>query len=387
MDLGTESVFHLFWEDSIWLPPNTTWKDVEPTKDGVYTEFTDLWYPIPVAFAILLLRYVFERYIFKPLGLAFGIKDSKHAKPSTNSVLENQFNLSKRTKSYQIDIPKLAVELNMRERQIEYWLKRRRLYGKPTTMQKFCETGWRWFYYSSVFIYGVICLWDKPWLWNIRYCWYNYPHHDVPKEVWWYYMVELSFYWSLSFSQFFDVKRKDFVEMFIHHVTTIALLCFSWTCNLFRCGTLVLIIHDFADIFLESAKLCHYAKLNTVCDIIFAIFAVCWIITRLGIFPIWILYSTTVEAPQMLEMFPAYYIFNVLLTILLVLHVIWTYFILKIAYNAVYANKEKGVSDSRSDSSGETCSTTDDEARKKDEMKKKQNGLGLVDQNGVVKTK
>ena len=63
---------------------------------------------------------------------------------------------------------------------------------------------------------------------------YNYPHHDVPQEVWWYYMVELSFYWSLSFSQFFDVKRKDFVEMFIHHVTTIALLCFSWTCNLFR---------------------------------------------------------------------------------------------------------------------------------------------------------
>ena len=43
--------------------------------------------------------------------------------------------------------------------------------GKPTTMQKFCETGWRWFYYSCVFTYGVICLWDKPWLWNIRYCW------------------------------------------------------------------------------------------------------------------------------------------------------------------------------------------------------------------------
>ena len=47
-------------------------------------------------------------------------------------------------------------------------------------------------------------------------------------------MIELTFYWSLSISQFFDVKRKDFVEMFIHHVTTIALLSFSWTCNLTR---------------------------------------------------------------------------------------------------------------------------------------------------------
>ena len=38
-------------------------------------------------------------------------------------------------------------------------------------------------------------------------------------------------------------------------------------------------------------------------------------------------------------MFPAYYIFNGLLSILLVLHVIWTYFILKMAYFSVYAKE------------------------------------------------
>ena len=80
---------------------------------------------------------------------------------------------------------------------------------------------------------------------------YNYPHHKIDRDVWWYYMIELSFYWSLCISQFFDVKRKDFWEMFIHHVTTIALMAFSWTCNLTRVGTLVLVIHDCADIFLE----------------------------------------------------------------------------------------------------------------------------------------
>jgi hypothetical protein len=57
-----------------------------------------------------------------------------------------------------------------------------------------------------------------------------------------------------------------------------------------RCGTLVLVIHDFADIFLEAAKLCNYAKLATACDTIFGIFAVSWVITRLGVFPTWILY-------------------------------------------------------------------------------------------------
>ena len=36
----------------------------------------------------------------------------------------------------------------------------------------------------------------------------------------------------------------------------------------------MLVIHDFADIFLESAKLAHYAKLTTLCDCIFAFFAI-----------------------------------------------------------------------------------------------------------------
>ena len=65
-------------------------------------------------------------------------------------------------------------------------------------------------------------------------------------------MVELTFYWSLFFSQFVDVKRKvvkifflqggrlfkngfqDFWEMFVHHVATIALMVLSWTCHLHR---------------------------------------------------------------------------------------------------------------------------------------------------------
>ena len=80
---------------------------------------------------------------------------------------------------------------------------------------------------------------------------YDYPNHIVEGDVWWYYMLELSLYWSLMISQFTDVKRKDFWEMFIHHLTTISLLCFSWTCNLTRVGTLVMVIHDVADIFLE----------------------------------------------------------------------------------------------------------------------------------------
>jgi ceramide synthetase len=64
-------------------------------------------------------------------------------------------------------------------------------------------------------------------------------------------MIELAFYWSLIFSQFIDVRRKDFWEMFIHHIATTLLLSFSYVVNFVRIGSLVLVIHDFGDFWLE----------------------------------------------------------------------------------------------------------------------------------------
>lgn len=54
-------------------------------------------------------------------------------------------------------------------------------------------------------------------------------------------------------------------------------------------------------------------------------------------------YSTSIEAPKIVPMFPAYYIFNSLLILLLFLHAIWTYLILKIAYNAFNAGQVRAA--------------------------------------------
>ncbi|GCB84248.1 hypothetical protein scyTo_0024959 [Scyliorhinus torazame] len=72
----------------------------------------------------------------------------------------------------------------------------------------------------------------------------------LPSQYW-YYMIELGFYWSLLFSVAFDVKRKDFKEQIIHHVATIILISFSWCTNYIRAGTLVMAVHDASDYFLE----------------------------------------------------------------------------------------------------------------------------------------
>ncbi|KRF82662.1 ceramide synthase 6 isoform X1 [Drosophila virilis] len=323
-----------FWSTHIWLPPNTTWADIAPGSrpDVVHANYRDLIWPIPLAAVVMLVRYTLERFWISPIGKSLGIRSSRPKKAANVPTLELAY-----AKSSHLDhkwLAPLSKQADMSERQIERWWRLRRAQDKPSTLVKFCENTWRCLYYLYSFIFGVIVLWDKPWFWDVKTCWYGYPHQSVSNDIWWYYMISMSFYWSLTATQFFDVKRKDFWQMFIHHMVTLLLMSLSWVCNLHRVGSLVLVVHDCADIFLEAAKLTKYANYQKVCDAIFAIFTVVWIVTRLGFYPR-IIYSSSVEAPRILPMFPAYYIFNSLLLMLLVLHVIWTYMILKIVVDSL----------------------------------------------------
>ncbi|XP_053617765.1 ceramide synthase 2-like [Plodia interpunctella] len=337
-----------FWSEKVWLPPNTTWDDIAPgpEKAVVYADSNHVFFPIPLALVFITVRYLLEKHVFAPLGRSLGIKETRARKTPSYPKLEAAYQKSaNRIK----DIGALAKATDLSERQVERWFRLRRNQNKPSTLVKFCENSWKCTFYVCNFSFGLFVLWDKEWLWDIDQCYIGYPHQGVTNDVWWYYMVSSAFYWSLTISQFWDVRRKDFWQMFIHHIATIALLTFSWVCNLHRVGTLVLLLHDCADIFVESVKAAKYANYQKLCDSLFLALIVVWISTRVGIYPLYIIWSTSIRAPMLLPMFPAYYIFNSLLCLLLLLHVVWTWLILQIAYKTIQAGQMEG--DIRSSSS------------------------------------
>ncbi|XP_052739048.1 ceramide synthase 5 isoform X1 [Bicyclus anynana] len=350
------ALLDIFWDEDVWLPPNTTWEDIAPGPDKavVYTDYRHLLYPIPLALVLIVLRHTLEKYIFAPFGKSLGIKNTRPKKAPNNPKLESAYAGSPKIKHKQLFLSKdeicaLAKQLDMSERQVERWWRLRRSQEKPSKLTKFCENAWRCTFYFYNFSYGMFILWDKEWLWDIDQCYIGYPHQGTTSDIWWYYMMSAAFYWALTMSQFWDVRRKDFWQMFVHHIATIALLSFSWVCNLHRIGTLVLLLHDCTDIFLEAAKALKYANYQKLCDALFAVFTVLWIVTRLGIYPFYIIWSTSIRAPMLLPMFAAYYIFNALLCLLLALHMLWTWLILQVAYKSINAGKMEG--DIRSSSS------------------------------------
>lgn len=338
-----------FWKDDMWLPPNMTWDDLRDTRTVKYAKFSDLHNAFIVALILLVVRYALERFIFSPIGCRLGLEPKlARSAPSCARNANKLFEKALRENGIfdHQQIQGIAKQLDWSEEKVDRWIRRR--LTRKKTLKKFTESAWRFTFYFCVVCYGVYTLWDKSWLYSINYCWYDFPHHNITNDIWRYYMLELGFYWSLTFSQFIDAKRKDFLQMFLHHTVTIALLTLSWATNFFRLGSLVLVIHDFADVPLEATKLARYVKNQRATDLCFAVFAVTWIMSRLVLFP-GIIYNTLFKAHFVIPFFPAYYVFNSLLCTLQILHIVWTWFIIKIAIRAV-SPSDPGVRDLRSDS-------------------------------------
>lgn len=327
-----------FWNERFWLPHNVTWADLKSTSEGSFPQAQDLYLALPLALCIVLARLVFQRFIARPCALSLKIQANGPQRAQPNAILEKVFTaITKHPDEKRLE--GLSKQLDWDVHTIQRWFRQRRNHEKPSILTKFCESMWKFTFYLYIFSYGVRFLKKVPWLWDTRHCWYSYPYQPLPSDLHYYYIVELAFYWSLIFSQFTDIKRKDFAIMFLHHTATIALLMFSYINNMVRVGTLVMCLHDASDFLLEAAKMANYAKCQRLCELLFVIFSLVFISTRLGLYPIWILNTTLFESWEIVGPYPSWWVFNLLLLLLQLLHSFWSYLIVRTACRALARGK------------------------------------------------
>ncbi|XP_036622151.1 ceramide synthase 2 isoform X2 [Trichosurus vulpecula] len=305
-----QTLYDYFWWERLWLPVNLTWADLEDRDGRIYAKASDLYITLPLALLFLIVRYFFEIYVATPLAALLNVKEKTRLRASPNPTLENFYCTSgKHPKQAEVEL--LSRQSGLSSRQVERWFRRRRNQDRPSLLKKFREASWRFTFYLIAFIAGMAVIVDKPWFYDMKEVWKGYPIQSTIPSQYWYYMIELSFYWSLLFSIASDVKRKDFKEQVIHHVATIILISFSWFANYIRAGTLIMALHDSSD--------------------------------------------------YLLELYPAffgYYFFNFMMGVLQVLHIFWAYLILRMAHKFVTG---KLVEDERSDRE-ETESSEGEEA-------------------------
>ncbi|KAJ9516842.1 hypothetical protein QJQ45_027257 [Haematococcus lacustris] len=211
-------------------------------------------------------------------------------------------------------------------------------------VRKWNESCWKLTIYILFTSIAIGISIGEPWFWDTRYFWVGCSHFPpcnllVTPGMLLFYCMQTGFYvQAIHYLIFHEIRRKDWLESLVHHIATSVLLAYSYYVNFSRVGVMILLVHDMSDIFLEAAKLARqvgrYARRQGIATTFFVVFASVWIYTRNYVFPAILIRSTLLETLWYADLHgikvePHYTIFNALLLLLELLHIYWTYLILK----------------------------------------------------------
>jgi hypothetical protein len=155
----------LLWSEHFWLPENVTWTDFQSNSTLRYPQFHELRYTIAVGAVLLVVRFLVEAFVFLPIGVLLGWVDVRKRSLCARIIEHLNFGFCDRRSKF----------------------------------KRVAETAFRFTFYLFAWAAGLYVLRSQPQFYDITECWRNWPHHDLSSSVWWYYIVETGFYWSLLF--------------------------------------------------------------------------------------------------------------------------------------------------------------------------------------------
>ena len=216
--------------------------------------------------------------------------------------------------------------------------------------QKFGQSVIEALFYGASFWLGYVIVLRQPWIWPSSDWWDGMKQQDPPHRYFGddlkcYILLYMGRYLQAVVSVLIEPKRKDFIEMQIHHITTICLIGLSYNHMYNRVGVVVMLLLDPADVPLHLAKMCKYFECATAADCLFAVFLVVFFVTRLVLYP-YVVWSAHIEAGRYLEYEAAEWTCVGLLYVLLVLQCYWFGLILKVLWKMITSGV---IEDVRSD--------------------------------------
>lgn len=87
------------------------------------------------------------------------------------------------------------------------------------------------------------------WL-NFRELWSLWPTREISGQLKWYFLVQLSFWLQQLLAINLEKPRKDYAQMFTHHVVTSLLMYVCYAYRYTNIGNVILCIMDVVDILL-----------------------------------------------------------------------------------------------------------------------------------------
>jgi acyl-CoA-dependent ceramide synthase len=108
--------------------------------------------------------------------------------------------------------------------------------------------------------------------------WEKPPYYDT------FFIISIGFFLEDLVELSVRKKKKDFAEMFLHHLVSAALIFFSYIINCSNIGLLIVWLHYVADVFVGGARSCMELKSKLLPGIFVTLTLISWAYTRLFVF-------------------------------------------------------------------------------------------------------
>ncbi|KAH9989882.1 longevity assurance proteins LAG1/LAC1 [Xylariaceae sp. FL0662B] len=213
---------------------------------------------------------------------------------------------------------------------------------------RFMEQTYTAIYTALIGALGMYCMKRTPvWYFNTRGMYEFFPHKTHEAMFKFYYLFQAAFWAQQAIVMLLgaEKRRKDFRELVIHHIVTVALISISYRFHFMYIGIAVYVTHDISDFFLAISKTLNYID-SSLQGSSFGLCIIVWTYMRHYV-NLRILYSLFTEfktvGPYEFNWETEQYkspLSNVvtfgLLTILQALNLFWLYCLLRSAYRFVF---------------------------------------------------
>lgn len=98
---------------------------------------------------------------------------------------------------------------------------------------------------------------------NLPNMWHPWPIREIAGLFKWYYLVQFAFWLQQILVVNIEEKRKDFAQMFFHHIVTSILIFMSYGAYQLRVGNVILCLMDVGDIVLAVSS---YSRMPYLID-------------------------------------------------------------------------------------------------------------------------
>jgi ceramide synthetase len=139
---------------------------------------------------------------------------------------------------------------------------------KEQKVDKFSQTAMELLFYGLFSYMNIIVFFSQRWSWPSERWWIDYEKVDTASEysvhsymtetVAAYFLLYGARYTQSVLSVFIEHRRKDFIEMQIHHFVVVNLIVLAYYFGWIRIGLAIMVVQDPADVPLHIAKMLKY---------------------------------------------------------------------------------------------------------------------------------